>query len=97
MTHMMAQQQQLAVRAVVDTNHAYLESRANAVDAVQGTIAELGNIFQVRGRGRGRGRVGLGVGLGLGLGRSAPSQNWATSSTSYAYPQPLPHPRSSVY
>ena len=43
MTHMMAQQQQLAVR---DTNHAYLESRANAVDAVQGTIAELGNIFQ---------------------------------------------------
>ena len=43
MTHMMAQQQQLAV---VDTNHAYLESRANAVDAVQGTIAELGNIFQ---------------------------------------------------
>ena len=41
MTHMM-QQQQLAV---VDTNHAYLESRANAVDAVQGTIAELGNIF----------------------------------------------------
>ena len=95
MTHMMAQQQQLAV---VDTNHAYLESRANAVDAVQGTIAELGNIFQVRGRGRGRGRgrVGLGVGLGLGLGRRAPSRNWATSSTSYAYPQPLPHPRSSV-
>ena len=42
MTHMM-EQQQLAVR---DTNHAYLESRANAVDAVQGTIAELGNIFQ---------------------------------------------------
>ena len=94
MTHMM-EQQQLAVR---DTSHAYLESRANAVDAVQGTIAELGNIFQVRGRGRGRGRgrVGLGVGLGLGLGRRAPSRNWATSSTSYAYPQPLPHPRSSV-
>ena len=42
MTHMMEQQQ----LAVVDTNHAYLESRANAVDAVQGTIAELGNIFQ---------------------------------------------------
>ena len=58
MTHMMAQQQQLAV---VDTNHAYLESRANAVDAVQGTIAELGNIFQVRGRGRGRGRGRVGV------------------------------------
>jgi len=64
MTHMMAQQQQLAVR---DTNHAYLESRANAVDAVQGTIAELGNIFQARGRvkvrvtGRGRGRAGVDV------------------------------------
>ena len=27
-------------------NHHYIESRANAVDAVQGTIAELGNIFQ---------------------------------------------------
>ena len=88
MTHMMEQQQQLAVR---DTNHAYLESRANAVDAVQGTIAELGNIFQVRGRGRGRGGVGVGVGC------REPSRNWATSSRSHAYPQPLPHPRSSVY
>merc|ERR1740136_633876 len=39
----MMQQQQMAA---LDQNHAYLGARANAVDAVQGTIAELGNIFQ---------------------------------------------------
>merc|ERR1719246_302302 len=30
----------------LDQNHSFLESRARAVDSVQGTIAELGNIFQ---------------------------------------------------
>ena len=44
MSQMMQQQQM----AALDQNHAYIASRANAVDAVQGTIAELGNIFQVR-------------------------------------------------
>ena len=42
MSQMMQQQQM----AALDQNHAYIASRANAVDAVQGTIAELGNIFQ---------------------------------------------------
>jgi len=41
----MMNQQQMQM-ATLDQNHAYIESRAHAVDAVQGTIAELGNIFQ---------------------------------------------------
>ena len=98
MTHMMAKQQQLAVR---DTNHAYLESRANAVDAVQGTIAELGNIFQVRGRvkvrvtGRGRGR-----GRGRVQGTIAELGNifqelCRTLNLTRANPHPHPHPHQS--